>query len=122
MTSLLNHDTLTRSIVSAGVFTGIAWFMSGGSAGLSNYAMAAAVQGAAVAGSDAIHNFISMSPSSVSSAVVTGSLYTAAQFYGRGERNFYNNYGVSAGAEFVARNGWDMWLARTDEGRLTVDE
>jgi hypothetical protein len=122
MANLLNADTLTRAIVSGGVFTGIAWFMSGGNAGINTYAMAAAVQGVAVAGSDAIHNLISMSPSSVSSAVVTGGLYTAAQFYGNGERNYANNFGVSAGAEFVARNGWDMWLAKSEGGHLTVDE
>jgi hypothetical protein len=119
--SLLNSDTLTRSLVSAGVFAGASWFISGGRAGVNNYAMAAAVQGAAVAGSDAIHNFINMLPSSVSSAVVTGGLYTAAQFYGRGETNFQNNFGVSAASEFAARTGWDMWYSKMGgEGHLTV--
>jgi hypothetical protein len=113
MAHLLNSDTLTRSLVSAGVFTGVAYFMSGGSAGLQNYATSALIQGASVAGSDVIHNLISMFPSSVSSAVVTGGLYTAGQMYGRGETNYQSNFVVSAGSEFVARTGWDMWYKST---------
>jgi hypothetical protein len=103
----MDNSALTRSAISAGVFTGIAWFMSGGTHSLSDYAMAAGVQVVASLGSDKVHQLINMYPTKVSSSVVTGGLYTAAEHL-RGNRNYVSNYAVSAGSEWSAQTISDM--------------
>ena len=49
-----------------------------------------------------------MWPTATTSAIVTGTLYTATQHFALGDRNDISNYAVSAGSEFAARTieGW----------------
>jgi len=105
----MDASEVTRAAVSAGVFAGIAYVMSGGAASINDYAMSAGVQAAASLGSDAVHRVVMMVPTNITSAVAAGGLYTAAQYVLRGETNFFNNYGVSAGAEWAARTAVGMW-------------
>ena len=105
----MNSEDITRAVVSAGVFSGVAWFMSGGNAGIPVYAVSAGLQAAASIGSDTLHRLTMMYPTEITSAVATGGLYTAAQYFLRGETNYLNNYGVSAGSEWVARKGLAAW-------------
>jgi hypothetical protein len=84
------------------LFSGVAYAMSGGQAGLMTYAVSGAVQAASSVGSEVIHTAI-MAPvdtAKITDAVLTGVIYTAAQFFLRGEQNWLNNYAVSAGAEY----------------------
>ena len=110
----MDSQGITRAAVSAGVFTGIAMLMSGGGAAVSDYAVSAGVQAAASIGSDVLHNLWKMYPSAISAAVTTGGLYTAAQMALRGEDNYVNNFGVSAGAEWAARTATGMWQKKND--------
>lgn len=109
----MDSSAITRAAVSAGVFAGIAYAMSGGAAGASDYAMAAGVQAAASLGSDVLHRVWMMYPTTMSSAVTAGGLYTAAQWATRGETNYVSNFGVSAGAEWAARSATSMWEKKT---------
>ena len=102
---------LIRALASAGVFTGIAWAMSGGSHSLTDYAMTGAVQGAASLGSDSVHQLLQMYPTKVTASVVTGGLFTAAEHF-LGDHNYVTNYFVSAGSEWAARTGQDMWALK----------
>ena len=116
----MDSAAVTRAVVSAGVFAGIAYAISGGAANINDYAMSAAVQAGASLGSDAVHRVVMMEPTHVTSAVAAGGLYTAAQFLLRGETNFLNNYGVSAGSEWAARTAVGMWSKPSAES--AVDE
>ncbi len=98
-----------RAVVSAGVLTGVAWAMSGGSHSLSDYAMTGAVQVAASLGSDMVHQTLMMYPTKITASVVTGGLFTAAQHFVRNNSDYVMNYAISAGSEFGARTADDMW-------------
>ena len=100
-----------RALASAGVFTGIAWAMSGGTHSLTDYAITGAVQGAASIGSDTVHSLVSMYPSKITASVVTGGLFTAVEHL-LGDKNYLSNYAVSAGSEWAARTGEDMWAKK----------
>lgn len=91
-----------RAAISAGVFVGVCVALGGG-APMSTYATAAGVQVAASWGSDHVHSMLSMWPNAITSAVVTGGLYTAAQHFALGDTNDTSNYLVSAGSEYAAR-------------------
>ena len=104
----MDSSVLYRAAISAGVFVGVCMAMGGGRAPMSTYATAAGVQAAASWGSDQVHSMPRMWPSAVTSAVVTGGLYTAAQRFALNDKNDAANYTVSAGSEYVARTveGW----------------
>ena len=107
----MDNGALTRAAVSAGVLTGIAWVMSGGTHSLSDYAITAGVQVAASIGSDKVHDIIMMYPTKVSSSVVTGGLFTAAEHL-LGNREYVSNYFVAAGSDWAARTADDMWAKK----------
>jgi len=110
----MDHSGLIRALASAGVFTGIAWAMSGGSHSLTDYAMTGAVQGAASVGSDTVHQLLMMYPTKVTASVVTGGLFTAAEHL-LGDHNYMSNYLVSAGSEWAARTGLDVWASKKND-------
>lgn len=103
----MDTSDLYRAAISAGVFVGVCVALGGGQP-MSTYATAAAVQAAASYGSDRIHAMTNMWPTATTSAIVTGTLYTATQHFALGDRNDISNYAVSAGSEFAARTieGW----------------
>lgn len=114
----MDTSQLYRAAISAGVFIGVC-MAAGGGAPVSTYAKAAAVQVAASWGSDRVHTMLMMWPSNLTSAVVTGALYTTTQHFALGDRNDVSNYLVSAGSEYAARTieGWGekktwMWMRR----------
>ena len=109
-----------RALLSAGVFTGIAWAMSGGTHNLTDYAMTGAVQGAASLGSDTVHQIIMLYPTKITSSVATGALFTAAQHL-LGDHNYVSNYCVSAGSEWAARTGHEMLAKKNDMGAGAED-
>jgi hypothetical protein len=117
-------SSVMRALASAGIFTGIAYVMSGGTHSLADYAITGAFQGASSLGSDTVHQVIMMYPTSVTSAVVTGALFTAAQQLLRGNNDYVSNYAVSAGSEWSARTGQDMWASKKNEdvGAEDVDD
>ena len=98
----MDNSALYRAAISAGVFVGVCMALGGG-ASMSTYATAAGVQAAASWGSDQVHVMTNMWPTATTSAVVTGTLYTAAQHFALGDTNDITNYAVSAGSEFAAR-------------------
>ena len=99
----MDNAALYRAAISAGVFVGVCVAVGGGSVPITTYGTAAAVQAAASLGSDQVHAIVKMDPTSLTSAVVTGILYTATQHFALGDRNDVTNYAVSAGAEYGAR-------------------
>jgi hypothetical protein len=119
----MDSSTLVRAAVSGGVFVGICAALGGG-VPVSEYYMAAATQVAASWGSDQVHNVLQMWPSRLTSAVVTGSLFTAARHFVSGDRNDVNNYITSAGSEYVARAVDDMVLKKkpVDVADVGMDE
>lgn len=118
--------TVVRALTSAGVLTGVAWALSGGSHTLTDYAMTGAVQAAASIGSDSVHQVLMMYPTKVTAAVVTGGLFTAAQHFLRNNRDYVMNYSVSAGSEWAARTAGDMWqkknLADAEDAESEAEE
>jgi hypothetical protein len=111
-----------RALASAGVFTGIAYAMSGGTHSLTDYALTGAIQGAASLGSDTVHQLVMMYPTKVTASVVTGGLFTAAQHFLRGNDDYVMNYGVSAGSEWAARTGEDMWALKKNAMDAGVED
>ena len=121
----MDPSAMTRAAISAGVFSGIAYLMSGGKAGLTDYLVSGGMQAAASLGSDTVHQFLMMYPTKVTASVVTGGLYTAAQHFLRGEDNYINNYGVSAVSEWSARTADDMLkknLAGAEDAESEAEE
>ena len=98
----MDSAALYRGAISGGVFVGVCMALGGG-APMSTYATAAAVQVAASWGSDHVHNALMMWPTTITSSMVTGVLYTATQHFALGDKNDVNNYITSAGSEYVAR-------------------
>ena len=107
----MDSSTLVRAAVSGGVFVGICAALGGG-APASEYYMAGATQVVASWGSDQVHNVLQMWPSRLTSAIVTGGLFTAARHFVSGDRNDVNNYITSAGSEYVARVVDDVVLKK----------
>ncbi len=114
-------SSVMRAVASAGIFTVIAYAMSGGTHTLVDYAITGAFQGAASLGSDTVHQVIMMYPTKVTSSVVTGALFTAAQHFARGNDDYVSNYAVSAGSEFGARTGQDMWASKKNDSAGAED-
>ena len=104
----MDSSTLYRAAISAGVFVGVCMVAGGAGVPFSTYAKAAGVQVAASLGSDRIHKMTSMEPTTVTSAIATGALYTVTQHFLLGDKNDVTNDFVSAGSEAGARTieGW----------------
>ena len=111
------NELVMRAGLSAILFSGVAYFMSGGQAGLMTYAISGAVQAAASVGSEVIHTtmLLPVETAKLSDAVVTGTLYTATQYFLRGEQNIMNNYLVSAGAEYGSAIGNDYIVSMREK-------
>ena len=119
----MDTSDLYRAAISAGVFVGVCLAL-GGTAPVSTYATAAAVQAASSWGSDQVHSMISMWPTATTSAVLTGGLYTAAQHFALGDTNDVSNYAISAGSEFAARTleGWGQKKSVDVGGAMGADD
>ena len=103
MTSMLNTDSVQRGVWSAAVFFGISYLASGGAADFTEYAKVAALQGASVLGSDAVHNWAQMNPSAITSGAVTALVFMAGSRALNGDNEYLTNAGLSFLSEFTER-------------------
>ena len=115
----MDSSALYRAAISAGVLVGVCVAFGGSSVPIATYGKAAAVQVAASLGSDKIHELVAMEPTSITSAVVCGTLYPAAQHFAMGDTNDTTNYVVSAGSEYGART-LESW-GKVSESKDTSD-
>jgi predicted ABC-type sugar transport system permease subunit len=119
----MDSASYSRALISGGVLAAVAYTMSQGSHGFADYAMTGALQAAASLGSDTVHDILTMYPTKVTAAVVTGGLFSAAQMYLRGDNNLVMNYGTSAGSEWAARIGQGWLQAQSDvAGSMDIEE
>ena len=115
-----SQAALTRAALSAGVFAGVAFLMGGGNAGLTNYAVGGGIQAAASLGSDVVHGLLMRYPTTITSSVATGGLFTAAQYLLGDRDHALTNYVVSAGSEYSVRVGQNM-LQKKNQDAAAAD-
>ena len=86
---------LQRPLVSAGVFVAGAFVLTtvlGVPSNLQDFAMEGAYIAASTFGSDALHDFLRMYPTGVTSAVVVGVMNAGLQAVGRSSSNYTSNF------------------------------
>ena len=114
-----------RALWAAGIWAATAYgvtFLAGGNADLGNVLYDAAIMGGSSWGSDKVHEYTNMVPSSLSSAVVCGALFAGAQKGLRGDSNYGVNFGAAALNEFVVDWAGSMGASPSEDAVLSDEE
>lgn len=103
---------MSRAFMSAGLWFGVSYGLGlafGANPQLMDVAVDSGLMGVASLGSDVVHSTIGMSPSGVTSAVVTGGLYAGTQKLYRGSDDYVMNMAL-AGA-----NDWAIEMVQKSQ-------
>lgn len=119
-------DSLTRAFWAAGIWAATAYgvtALAGGNADAGNVLYDAALMGASSWGSDWIHDYTNMVPTTMSSALVCGVLFAGAEKGLRNDENYLTNFGAAALNEFATDWVGNMGAAQTlqDDGVVSDD-
>ena len=98
----MDQSLIMRSALSATVFAAVSLVLTGGDVATLDIAIEAGIQAAAAASSDMVHSAIGRENTPLSSAVVTGALFTVYKAVGRGNTDYAMNLGASAATDFIA--------------------
>jgi len=105
---------LNRGVMSAGLWVATTYGISlalGGDFTLMDAAVDGAIMGASAIGSDYAHQWIGMTPTTMTSAVGAGVMYTAIQAAYRGSEDYATNFGMAA-LNDVATEVWSASMAK----------
>lgn len=95
---------MSRAVMSAGLWFGVSYGLGlafGANPQLMDVAVDSGLMGVSSLGSDMVHSAIGMSPSGVSSAVVTGGLYAGTQKLYRGSDDYVVNMALAGANDWA---------------------
>jgi hypothetical protein len=110
---------MSRAFMSAGLWFAVSaglGLVAGIPLNMVDMAVDSGLMGASSLASDAVHSSIGMSPSGVSSAVVTGALYAGTQKLYRGSNDYVVNMALAGG------NDWAIEMVQKSQRQSALAE
>jgi len=110
----MDPASINRGIMSAGLWVATIYGISlatGGDFTLMDSAVDGAIMGASAVGSDLAHSWIGMTPTTMTSALGAGAMYTGIQAFYNGSTDYAVNFGMAA-ANDVAVELWSASMAK----------
>ena len=118
-------DSLTRAIWAAGIWAATSYgltALAGGRTDAGTTLYDAAIMGGSSWTSDLIHDWTNMAPTTMSSALVCGALFAAAEKGLRDDNNYLANFGAAALNEFATDWVGNMGAAQTLQDDAVVSD
>ena len=115
----MDSQTISRGFMSAGLWFGVSYGLGlafGANPQLMDIAVDSGLMGASSVASDMVHSMIGMSPSGVTSAVVTGGFYAGSQKLYRNSDDYVVNVAL-AGA-----NDWAIEMVQKSQRQSAMME
>lgn len=108
--------SLNRALWSAGIWAGTAYTLSmllGANVSLTDALMDGGVMGGSSLASDYVHGAIGVQPTGLTSAAMTGAIFTGAQA-ARGSRAYTSNFLAAAGNDYLTEWMGNMMMSRME--------